>query len=383
MNDNIYIDNHIISRNKRNNTVCGDYTIINRTLNYTDFILSDGLGSGLYANIAAIASASRLKELINQDITLTRAAEKVVELMKRAKTESIPFATFTVARIMRDGQFTVINYENPIPILINNGIIQSLDMRYYTFSEQIITESNGILNIKDSLIFMSDGITQAGLGILPGYGWGSNGLIKYIKNHLNRNNDIIQISEDILNEAYKLSGNVYADDTTMAILTARPSKILNILTGPPLSKERDNRFVSQFMNLSGKKVICGSSTSDMVARVTGIQLKDIQISSTFTQPPKYYMQGIDLVTEGAITLNQVFNILDEDSKSYDRNSCVSELAMLLKGADEINILMGLSRNKGHTDISFKQMGVLERKNIIPLISEKLKAMGKLINIIKM
>lgn len=378
--NNLYIDCHISAVSKRNNIVCGDYTVINRTHNSTDFILCDGMGSGLTANIAAIACASRLMELINQDIPLFRAAEKIVELMKRARTESIPYATFTIVKIMHSGQFTIINYENPIPLLINNKVVQCINQRHFTLSQEIVSESNGTLNIGDSLILTSDGVSQAGLGRLPGYGWGSEGLMKYMRDNLNKNININEIADNTLKETYNLSGMVDADDTTVAVLSARPARLLNILSGPPVSRDSDTRFTMKFLKSSGKKVVCGSSTSDMVSRVSGKKLKDIKISTSFTKPPQYAIDGIDLVTEGAITLNQVYNILDEDPATFDKDSCVSELANLLLISDEITFYMGNARNEGHTDISFKQLGVLPRRKIIPLISDKLKAMGKLVTI---
>jgi len=378
-NENIYIESHVSSGNKRDNTVSGDYTVINRTANWTDFILADGIGSGINANIAAIASASRLMELINQDISMTRAAEKIVDLMKRARTESVPFSTFTLVRIMRNGQYTIINYENPAPLLLSGGMISEVNMRHFALSQEIISEANGILSEGDSLILTSDGVTQAGLGILPGYGWGTDGLIKFIKSIKKKDNKE-ELAGKIVIRAYELSDNVFADDTTVSILSAREGKVLNLISGPPFSRDNDIRFTMDFIKQNGKKVICGSSTADMVSRVTGKSLKDVKISTSFTQPPKYFMEGIDLVTEGAVTLNQVYNILDEDPETFDRNSCVSELASLLINSDEINIFMGVARNEGHNNIAFRQLGVLERRKIIPLIQEKLKELGKLVNI---
>ncbi len=358
----------------------GDYTVINRTLNSTDFILSDGLGSGLTANISAIACASRLMELINQDVSLQRVAEKAVELMRRARTESIPYATFTIVRIQRDGRFAIINYENPAPVFINSNSVQDLNLRHHIVQDSVLLECDGILSPGDSLILTSDGVSQAGLGILPGYGWGVEGLKTFIKRNIGRRRNLNDLGEDILKETYRLSGDVHADDTTIAILSARPAKLLNLLSGPPLSKESDIRFTMDYIKAPGKKVICGSSTADMVARVTGRELKTAKITGSFTKPPEYGIKGIDLVTEGAITLNQVYNILDEDPRTYDRDSCVSELALLLRNADEIKFFMGMAVNEGHTDIAFKQLGVLPRRKIIPLIADKLKAMDKLVSI---
>ncbi|MDX9976249.1 MAG: hypothetical protein RBU21_24955, partial [FCB group bacterium] len=83
-------------------------------------------------------------------------------------------------------------------------------------------------------------------------------------------------------------------------------------------------------------------------------------------------------TEGAVTLNQVFNILEEDDSRYEPKSGVSNLARLLKDADRVEFLVGRAPNLAGEDIAFRQQGILPRTTIVPLLAEKLQSAGKLV-----
>ena len=157
------------------------------------------------------------------------------------------------------------------------------------------------------------------------------------------------------------------------------SNILNIFTGPPLEMSDDDTVVPNFLKSDGIKVVCGSSTANIVSRYLDKPLKVDSVQVNFIEPPKYSLEGIDLVTEGAVTLNQVYNILDEKPDEYAQNrGGVSTLYSLFQFADRINFTVGKTKNEAHTDVIFRQVGVLPRTSIVPLIAEKLKKEGKLV-----
>lgn len=382
-NTNYYIEEFILQEKKHNQNICGDYYTIKRTPFYTDVVLCDGLGSGFKANISAIAYASRIIELINNNMSFKKVCKKMFELINRARVEDIPYSTFTMARIYNSGEYKIYNYENSKPIIISEFIPEILQCKNETIANEIVEIYSGRLQENEHLIFATDGLTQAGLGYLPNYGWGEEGFIKYIKMHLNETKNIKEILKNTLEQTYILSGNRVADDTTIIMLTSKKSNVLNIMTGPPLNSQRDVKFVNSFNHTTGKKVICGSQTSELVARVLGKEIKIKAVNSQMNMPPEWKIEGFDLVTEGASTLNQTFNILEEDSKKYNINSVVSKLAILMKEATQINFFMGIAQNQGHNDISFMQLGVLKRIKIVPLLVEKLINMGKIVTLTKM
>jgi hypothetical protein len=374
----LYIDDYIEQVNKKQNIICGDYCLIKRKSSYTDFILCDGMGSGPKANIAAIMCANRVLELMDNGVSIYVACEKAVKLMHRARTETVPFAAFTVVRIMKSGQFVALSYEIPGPLLVSNGASSELKLRHFPMAGEIVSESTGVLRDGASLVLCSDGVTQAGLGILEGLGLGLEGFNYLINKELTKGTPFLEIPKAVIKTTHLLSGYVHADDTTIAVLTARPAKVLNILTGPPKLKKDDETYVNKFMQRDGAKVVCGSSTSDIVAKALNEELEIIVNATSFTKPPRYKIKGLDLVTEGAITLNQLYNIIDEPVETYDEESCVSELAKLVKDSDIIRMYIGGAKNRVHSDISFKQGGILERHKIIELLIDKFEKAGKIV-----
>ena len=129
------------------------------------------------------------------------------------------------------------------------------------------------------------------------------------------------------------------------------------------------------------RIVCGSSTAEIVARNLGRPVEIKTMSNAYHKPPSYHIKGIDYATEGAITLNQVYNILGEPPEKLEPDSSVSDLYRFFHAADTINFLVGTAANPGHEHIVFRQVGVVPREVIVKLLAEKLKSMGKLVNII--
>ncbi|HPJ03145.1 MAG TPA: SpoIIE family protein phosphatase [Candidatus Limiplasma sp.] len=360
--------------NKKHYRECGDQAEIVRTMEHTDFVLADGVGSGSYANIAARMCISRVLHLMRSGISIHKACEKALTLMHRARTERVPFAAFNIARIMKNGQLTALSFEAPLPLLIRDGIVQKLRPTHYTMSNEVVTETSVLLKEGDSMVFFTDGVTQAGLGRGHGMGWGTDGFMNLYQKCISAGMSNDDAFDMILMKTKSLSGNIHGDDTSIALLTLRKASVINILTGPPANKMDDEIFVKRFLACDGLKVVCGSTTADMVARVMGKRVKMQKITDSLTAPPEYTIDGIDLVMEGAVTLNQVYNILEEDLKGGEEGVC--KLCLFLKNADIVRFFEGQAENTAHNDITFKQLGILKRAIIVQLLDEKLKKMGK-------
>ena len=94
----------------------------------------------------------------------------------------------------------------------------------------------------------------------------------------------------------------------------------------------------------------------MVARVTGKSVKVEKLFPSFAQPPKYQIEGFELVTEGVITLNQANNILEEDYrelKDIDEESSAQVLCKEMLEADIIRIFLGGAQNSANDSMQFK------------------------------
>lgn len=365
---------------KKGMTVCGDVYKCEKNEGGTLFVLCDGIGSGVYANIAAIGCAERIVELFNRGVSLNKVAQMIASSMHAARTKDIPFSAFTAVRILPDGQFKLYTYESPAPVYVSRGLIKVLTPRYFTAGYEAVGECEGKLQKGDSLFVFSDGVTHAGLGNGFKMGIEEKGLSEYIKKLIENREKLHIFPQKVLEMCKNVSGGNYDDDITFALINCRTAKKTTILSGPPSHREKDSEYVNKFMSATGAKVICGSTTTDIVARELGRQVQLIDAKRTFDSPPEYFIEGIDITAEGAITLNQVYNILGEMPESLGDLNVVERLCKLLLSSDVVEFMSGEALNDAHTMLTFKQLGIRPRKATIELIAEKLKEMGKLVSI---
>ena len=364
---------------KKAGSPCGDVFGTYRNEFASTIVLSDGLGSGIKANISANLCISRIFGLLKYGATLRETFTAMVKTMNKAWGTVEPFAVFSIMQILHNGDVTVLSYEMPAPILIskNNAII--LSDRTYPIEKSIISEVNTKLELGEGILLVSDGITQAGLGNGLTNGWEITGIRQFLQQNLNTENFKIEdIVNSVHNKALQLWGRKSGDDCSAILAKTRSGIIVNILTGPPVDKNKDKEMVEKFNNNDGIKIICGGTTAKVVARELNRKLDvDLESENSFT-PPSYAIEGMNIVTEGVITLNQVYNMLDESIEDLISKSKVMQLTEFLIMADRVNIWSGDSDNLNTGSIEFRQQGIVNRKNIIGLISNKLMSMGKLV-----
>lgn len=376
-----YIEISFAQSPKKPAGTCGDYILVERTAEATTAIVADGIGTGIKARVAAVMCASRLMELIRLGFTLRETCEKLVDTMHEARTRDIPFAAFSVCRVLNSGHATVMSYEIPAPVFINNRLAAYLPIqRSFAMGLEMISEVNCMLDHGDGIAMVSDGVSQAGLGHQYRLGWGIEGACDFMNGCLTQGTTVADLPAKVLAKVRVISGASLGDDTTCLVLTCREARTLNILTGPPDNKKKDGDVVRHFMEMKGLKVVCGSSTSEMVGRNLGVPVKIMDVSEAFHKPPSYEIKGIDYATEGAITLNQVYNIINEDARNVASQSSVAHLYKLFHSSDVINFIVGGAVNTGHQTNIFRQMGIYPREIIVKLLAEKLIKMGKLLNI---
>ncbi|MEN6546388.1 MAG: SpoIIE family protein phosphatase [Armatimonadia bacterium] len=376
----IHVEIEISQSPKKPGSPCGDLVAFERSPAATTFVLCDGLGSGIKANLAATMCASRLLEALRQGTTLRHAFGSLVKNMIRVRGTELPYACFIVIRILNDGQATVLSYDMPPPLFVTSNHAAPLPQRTRTVENALIGESHAQLAPGDGIMVMSDGVTMAGLGLSQRNGWKTEGVQQYLRELLSERRPLRELARAVHDRARELWEQVGGDDTTVAMALCRWGKTLNIFTGPPANKQHDRAVAQKFMLSEGWKVVAGSTTAEIVARFVEKPLEVEQDLRSKLAPPRYYIEGIDLVTEGAITLNQVYNVLEADPKSFEEESGVTELQRLLREADRINFTVGAAQNPAHGDIVFQQRGLLTRTNIVPLLAGKLEKMGKLVTV---
>ena len=407
MSDYTHVDIHSVQSSKKSGMPCGDVLATLRTNTGTTIVCADGIGSGIRAHIAAQMCVSRLTESLQQELSLRTVFQSVATTMQASRDPQKPFAAFSIARIRSDGYATVFSYDAPPPIMVSRQGATVLANRPFPLPGGLALESNCQLDMGEGILLMSDGITQAGLGYGANTEWTSEGVVRFVNNKISSrlklslapqmlhkealarwkgevqesSRSFSPYSPDARHQATARQGaKVTGDDCSIILGLCRTGQTVNILTGPPLDRDNDIPTVKRFLQLPGLKIVCGGTTAKLVAKHLNVPLEMEAEPMSVIAPPRYGIKGINLVTEGAVTLNQVYNILDEDIANLHEDSGVTELRLLLGVADKLNIIVGIADNTANADISFRQRGVLSRKVLIPLLAEKLRQEGKLVNV---
>jgi len=370
----------VMQEAKRPGNPCGDATWVGRTAFHTTLVLADGIGSGIHAHIAAQMNTARLAELLRSGVSLRDAFMSLVSTLSRWRDHAQPFAAFSLARVLNDGTASVLGYEMPPPLFLDGRGAALLEAQPLRVPAGLAYEYHGRLRPSEGLLLVSDGIVQAGMGGRLEQGWTIGALEGFLNHWPRRGLPFRVLARDVMQEARNLDGALAGDDKTVLIAHAREGNVVHVLTGPPRDPAKDASVVDAFMREQGTKVICGATTADIVSRRMGLPLGIEQNPSDLTTPPRSSLEGVDLVTEGAVTLMQVFNLLDADVNLSDDPGAASELAALLGRADCVRVTVGEAVNPANADIAFRKQGILARSALVPLLAGKLERMGKLVTL---
>ena len=378
-----YIDIAFNQKTKIGGTACGDVFHIERTPHHTTIILCDGKGHGIRANFSASMNVSYLSKLLQSDFSLRQAFDSLVNFFKQVGVDGEHYAVFSMLRIHNDGMANILSFSMPPPIFISPIGAKILNLREIEAENGIINEANCYLKNGESIMLMSDGVTQAGIGRGLDWGWESKGVCKFINdNYIQKNIDYVGLSNDITKQVFTISNGNYDDDITNIICFGRTGKVCNIITGPPTEKKNDFSVIRKFMSAEGCKVVCGGTTANVVCSMLNTNLIYGNERSNPYTPPEFIIKGIDLATEGAITLNQLYNLIDESRELMSDDNPVTKLFDKIMEANKIVFWLGTNNQPNTTSLEFIQRGLKSRQNIVRLLAERLKEIGKLVIINK-
>lgn len=374
----LHVEVDAASSAKKHAAACGDVWTIERTPEATTILLSDGLGSGVKAAVAARMAVSRMTELLRRGFSIRQAFSRVVHTMHEARGTDLPYAVLSAVRLLNTGEATIFSYEMPTPLYLTRNAAVPLQMRTIALETELVGEAGLFLEPGEGIMLMSDGITQAGMGKTIKLGWDTEGVRRFLDKCRSGGHPMNEMARLVHDQARIYWEGPFGDDCTALLARVRTGIVINILTGPPSDQRLDGAIAGRFLQMPGMHIVCGATTAQIVARRLGKPVGMEPSPQSLIAPPAYRLEGVDLVTEGAVTLNQVFNILEADPVEYEPDTGVTQLCQALRSADRINILIGRTANVGHADIAFRQRGILPRTAIIPLLIERLRATGKLV-----
>jgi hypothetical protein len=338
------------SVNKAGEELCGDSVVFNRNPEQVTAVLSDGLGSGVKANILSTLTTKIISVMLEKGASIGEVTETLSATLPQCKVRKIAYSTFSIAQSFLNGETFVTEYDNPPTFYITDGKVHPLDYQERKFGGRTIKESHFTLKTGDWLIFVSDGEVHAGIGGVWNLGWDWEHIARYLEDQSVLDIPAQMLAENLVNEANKLYEKNPGDDTTAGVIKVRDRRFATLLIGAPLNKEDDEDVVKNLMGSNGKKIVCGGTTGNIVARELQQEL-DVDLSTLSNDvPPVGIIKGIDLVTEGTVTLLKTLELLKDSSKRdtlrYKKDGA-SRLAYELSEADSITIVLGRAINAAH------------------------------------
>lgn len=378
------------SLNKQGEELCGDKVEVLRTKDSDIVILADGMGSGVKANILATLTSKILGTMLREGATIESCVETVAKTLPICKVRKVAYATFSILQIFHSGEAYLAEFDNPSCVFIRDGKIVKYPYEVREIEGKKVHESRFQVKKNDCFTLMSDGVIYAGAGsILNLQGWTWEAMSEYTlkctKKTLSASRLVVMLSQ-ACDELYEEKPG---DDTTVAVTRVIERRVVSIFTGPPAKKEDDERIIHDFMHAEGKKVISGGTSANIAARVLGKEIVTEISTAGSDVPPTAVIDGIDLVTEGVLTLGKCLKLLKKyvrgefDAEFFDEldaDNGASRLAkLLIEECTELNLFVGTAVNAAHkeTELNFE---LSMRQNLVEQLVRTAEEMEKKVTV---
>lgn len=363
--NNVFIDVDYAQIYKHGQKIGGDVFLLSRNPENNQIVatLSDGLGSGVKANVLASLTAHMAHKLSFSPIDLNHSAKIIMDTLPICKERKISYSTFTIADIRYRGDnseiaVNLVEYDNPVSLRFDGSepVKWRRDktklQRAGAFKEEVISSSQFNLNIGERLVMFSDGVTQSGLGKGLSLGWRIDGVRKFIQEMIEKNPDISSrdLSRAIVQKANSLDGYRSKDDITCVVVYIRRPRRTLIVTGPPFLPETDTFLGERIKTFDGKVIVSGGTTAQIVSRILSRKLTLDMKCWSRDVPPSSNMDGIDLVTEGMLTLSKVATILEKKQNPATLpDDPAKRFVEILLDSDQVHFIVGTKINEAHQD----------------------------------
>lgn len=376
------------SINHEGEQLCGDHVdIISNDENSTVVVLADGLGSGVKASILSTLTSKIISTMMSAGLSLEECVSTIAAALPICSVRGVAYSTFTIINLKNNTTAELIQYDNPHAIFIRDGKSCDYPKTETNIGGKKIYKSTIKLQENDLIIAMSDGCPHAGIGTAYNFGWKREDIAEFMETFSELGYTAKTLSTMLVDECNKLYGNRPGDDATACVIRIRKREPMNILFGPPSRRDDCDRMMSLFFSKEGKHIVCGGTTSSIVSKYLG---KPVRASLSFERsdvPPIAEIEGVDLVTEGVITVNKVLEYAKDalaENKEYEQWSCKRDGAsmicrLLFEEATDINFYVGRAVNPAHQNPDLP-INFNIKMNLVEELSECLKKMGKRIKV---
>ncbi|MBS1456074.1 MAG: SpoIIE family protein phosphatase [Clostridia bacterium] len=368
--------------------LCGDHVdVIEARDGSKVIVLADGLGSGVKASILSTLTSKIISTMISEGLSLEDCVETISSTLPVCSVRGVAYSTFTIIHLVDNSRAEIIQYDNPHVILLRDCEPYVYPETQMTIGGKTVYSSTIELKENDVFIAMSDGCPHAGIGISYNFGWKREEIAEFMANIAHVGYTAKTLSTILIDEVNSLYGGKPGDDATACVIKIRKREPMNILFGSPANKDDDSRMLTLFFSKEGKHIVCGGTTSKIAARYLGKEVKPCLQYERSDVPPIAEIEGVDLVTEGVITIDKVLKYADDylgDNTLYEewgfKKDGASRIARLLfEEATDINFFVGKAINPAHQNPDLP-INFSIKMNLVEELSKDLREMGKSVKV---
>ncbi|MBP3554742.1 MAG: SpoIIE family protein phosphatase [Clostridia bacterium] len=387
--NNLFADIGYRSINHYGEELCGDHVdvIDQNEENSTVIVLADGLGSGVKASILSTLTSKIISTMVSEGLSLEECISTIAATLPVCSVRGVAYSTFTLIRLVNNEYAEIMEYDNPAVILLRDGRGVEIPKKEVNIGGKLIYSSRVKLQENDIFIAMSDGCIHAGVGMSLNFGWGRRDIVTFMETFYDVGFTAKTLSTILLDECNRLYGGKPGDDTTVCTIRIKRREPMNLLFGPPSNRDDCDKMMSLFFSKEGKHIVCGGTTSSIAAKYLG---KPIRTEIDFLDPdipPISHIEGVELVTEGVITVNRVLEYAKDylkDNESYKHWSYKQDGAsqicrLLFEEATDINFYVGRAMNPAHQNPDLPINFNIKMQLVVEL-SDCLRKMGKRIKV---
>lgn len=376
-----------LSLNHVGEQLCGDsVAVVQPDENTQILVLADGMGSGVKANILSTLTATMMSTMLARNVAFDDCVETILSTLPVCKEREANYCTFTAISVSGGRHAEIYNYDNPEPFLIRGGKSQPLYFLTGEVAGKQIDRAALEVEPDDCIVMMSDGCIHAGVGVTLNYGWELPQIMNFMQANYRKDASAKNLATLLVDRCNALYEDKPGDDTSCAVVRIRERKQVNIMFGPPSKPRDDEKACSLFFGLEGKHIVCGGVTAAVAARYLGKEILPDNVNMDETIPPMSIIDGVDLVTEGMLTLQRVTeyaeDYLGRNSRSFDWNCSLDGASLiasaLFEEATDINFFIGTAMNTAYQDEA--EYGYKLKMKIGEKLVSQLRAMNKTVNV---
>lgn len=382
-----FIETGYVSLNKYGEELCGDRV---ESVYYDDtmtMVLADGLGSGVKANILSTLTSKIISTMMSSGMNIEDCVETIAQTLPICQVRQIAYSTFSILQIDVSGNAYLAQFDNPLCVLLRNGKKFDYPVETKVINDKIIYETRMKVELGDIFVLFSDGVPHAGIGITMNVGWQQENVTRFLEENYSPDYSPKSLAAKLVDACKALYVDKMGDDTTAAVMKVRERSVVNLMFGPPSKSEDDEKVAEAFLHAEGKKIVSGGTTSQLVSRYLG---KPVETQLAYFDPkvpPVGMMEGVDLVTEGVLTLGKVAEISEQivNDKNTDlhwlraKDGASLVAKYLFEEATDICFFVGGAINPAHQNPDLP-INFSIKKRIIEVLSKNLEWMGKRVTV---